>query len=112
MRSLRHIVLSLAICIGAFRSEATVCSQELGIALRPADTVIAVGERFTQRVELTSCGGAQLLSDSFTWSSTVPTVATVGATSGVVVGLSRGTTTLAVTGARYGSVGEVRVTVR
>jgi len=88
------------------------CTLELRVALVPGDTAVAVGESFTPAVALSSCGGREWLADTFTWVAREPTVAEVDATTGQVTGLAPGVTDVEVSGARYGHLGAVSVTVR
>lgn len=90
----------------------TVCTRELRIALAPRDTAIAVGESFTPAAALSSCGGRERLAETFTWVARDPAVAGVDPTTGRVTGRAPGATAVEVSGARYGRLSAVGVTVR
>lgn len=81
------IVLAGA-CDGlGFLAPGKVCTRELRTRFSPADTTIQVGQGFQASVQLSSCGGAEQLSDLVTWRAEDSTVATVDGQSGRVVGL-------------------------
>lgn len=90
----------------------TACTRELRIALAPRDTTIAVGESFLATVALSSCGGREHVTDTFTWTTRDPAVAEVDPTTGRVTGRAPGTTAVEVSGAHYGRLGALGVTVR
>ena len=88
-----------------------VCTRELRIHFTPPDTSILVGQAFGASVALSSCGGAELLSDVITWHSDDPKIATVNALTGRVVGRGSGQTRVTATGQTYGAVGGIEVSV-
>ena len=87
------------------------CTRELRVQFSPRDTSIVAGQAFTASVQLSSCGGAEALSDTFGWQAENPAVATVDSLSGQVVGRSPGATRVAANGEHYGPVGSLVVTV-
>ena len=92
-------------------SPVRVCTDELRVHFTPADTAIQVGRAFTASVQLASCGGAQVLTDAFTWHSADPSVATVDSLTGLVVARTLGATSVAATGQRFGRIGGMHVSV-
>ena len=90
----------------------TDCTRELRVALSPRDTAIVVGESFTPRLALSSCGGREQLTDSSTWAAGDPAVVSVEAATGRITGLTPGATAVEVAGDRYGRLGTVHVVVR
>jgi hypothetical protein len=89
----------------------SVCTRELRVDLRPVEQTITVGHAFTATVELSSCGGRERLSDSFTWQAQDPAVVSVDAAAGRITGKAAGETLVEVSGQKYGRVGAVRVIV-
>jgi hypothetical protein len=89
-----------------------VCTRELRAAFTPPEKMLAVGESFTATVALSSCGGAERLSDTFTWSATDSTIVMVDAQTGRVVALAPGQTHVMAKGERYGRVSGIPVTVQ
>jgi len=89
------------------------CTLELAVSIQPGSALnLQVGQRITPNVALSSCGGREELDDTFTWVSSAPTVAPVNATSGEIVALEPGTAQIDVTGAKYGRVAAISVTVQ
>jgi len=88
------------------------CTSELGTRFSPADTTVQVGQSFQVSVQLSSCGGAQQLTDVITWQAEDPAVATVDGRSGRVVARSPGTTRILASGEQYGSIGGPQVSVQ
>jgi len=110
------VALALALATGTVAScdplsPGQVCTRELRVDLRPPEQTITVGETFTATVELSSCGGRERLSDSFTWQAQDPAIAEVDAAAGRITGKAPGETLVEVSGRKYGRVGAVRVTV-
>ena len=101
--------LALGACSGPPFGE--TCTQELRIHLSPSDTTVVVGASFQAEVSLATCGGSKRLSDTFTWGARDPTIVQVTASTGRVTAVGSGQTTVNVTGARYGSLGEIRILV-
>lgn len=64
------------------------------------------------RVTLLACGGTQVRTDTFTWTSLNPSVAAIDSVTGVVRGLRAGSATIQPTGKTYGSLRTARVTVQ
>jgi hypothetical protein len=120
MRLSRRRPLSVALALALAASTAAgcdlvgpgrVCTQELRVDLRPPEQTITVGQVFTATVELSSCGGRERLSDSFTWQAHDPAIVEVDAAAGRITGKAPGETLVEVSGRKYGRVGAVRVTV-
>ena len=91
-----------------------VCTLELGVTLTPRDTVIPVGASFSTSIVLSSCGGRRQLADSFTWRTSDTAVVRVspnGVATASVTARAAGQAEIEVIGARYGSVGLLRVAV-
>jgi hypothetical protein len=107
------VTTAIAACAGESPLEAFngVCTRELRVQFTPADTAIGVGQGFQAHVSLSSCGGAELLTDAFTWRSEDPTVAAINPLTGAVVGKSVGATRIAVAGHHYGNLGSIQVRV-
>src|SRR6267378_7299401 len=89
-----------------------VCTLELRTRFTPADTTVQVGQSFQASVQLSSCGGAQQLTDVIAWQAEDSAIATVDGRSGRVVARSPGTTRILASGERYGSVGGLQVSVQ
>ena len=87
------------------------CTDELRVLLAPRDTTMVVGASLQARVSLSTCGGSERLSDTFTWSSLDANVVHVIASTGRVTAVGVGETTVRVVGARYGGVGGIRIAV-
>jgi hypothetical protein len=103
--------VALGACDGGFLG--TACTDELRTDLQPRGTQqIAVGTGFTATITLSTCGGRERLSDTFTWSARDTLVVRVDATTGRVTGRAPGSTAVDVRGTRYGAVGTIPVTVR
>ena len=100
---------ALLACAGALPTE---CPDDLQITLAPPAPTIAVGESFTPAVALHGCAGTRRLADTFTWAARDTAVARVDAATGRTTGRAPGETVVVPTGARYGAIGEIRVTVR
>ena len=114
----RPRLTQLALCLAAslaagcdLASPGSVCTRELRVDLRPVEQTITVGQTFTATVELSSCGGRERLTDSFTWQAQDPTIVEVDAAAGRITGKAPGVTLVEVSGRQYGRVGGVRVTV-
>lgn len=75
-----------------------VCTSELRVHFKPADTTILSGEAFTASVQLATYGGARRLSDVFAWQSENPSVAAVDSRTGQVLGQDPGETRIEATG--------------
>lgn len=109
-------VLTLVLAAGTMAScdlvgPGRACTRELRVDLRPPEQTITVGQTFTATVELSSCGGRERLSDSFTWQAQDPAIVEVDAAAGRITGKAAGETVVEVSGRKYGRVGVVRVTV-
>ena len=123
--SLRHraaasavgLAAALALALVACRNpaepeEGTVCTLELRAELSPRDTTLVVGASFTPSVALSSCGGRKRLTDSVTWAAADGAVVSVDPATGRTTARGVGETRVEATGARYGRVGGIAVTVR
>jgi len=88
------------------------CQTELHTRVTPSARTIAVGEKFTAKVQFLGCGGTEPLSDAVTWTAADTLVATVHPTTGVVTGRRAGTTVVTPRGATYGEANGIVVTVR
>lgn len=107
-------VLSLTACDGSIGSIlGFACTSELRIDLQPrGEQQIDVGSGFTPSVELSSCGGREQLSDTFSWSAQDTAIARVDPSTGRVTGRSPGSTLVEVQGRRYGRLATIPVIVR
>src|SRR5437867_663648 len=76
----------------------TFCTRELRVRFSPSDTTVLSGQAFTSSVQLSSCGGAEILSDVVSWHSENPAVATVDSLAGRVTGRSPGARRISATG--------------
>ncbi len=90
------------------------CDTVLGIRVQPRDTTIFVGQQFTAGMQLTNCGGTQVIAATFRFSTSDSSVATVDSLSGLVTGRSSGLATILIIpkGEYSSSSGTTRVTVR
>jgi hypothetical protein len=103
------VALSVGACSGPPFGRS--CTSELLVQLTPEDSRVEVGASFQAMASLWGCGGRERLRDTFTWSSLDPNVAQVIASTGRVTAVGTGETMVNVVGARYGSVGGIRITV-
>jgi hypothetical protein len=111
------LIAAIAVLGGAcdglgFLAPGRTCTLELGTRFSPSDTTVRVGQSFQASVHLSSCGGAQQLTDIITWQAEDPAVATVDGRSGRVVAQGPGTTRILASGRRYGNVGGLQVSVQ
>ncbi|MDE2086685.1 MAG: Ig-like domain-containing protein [Xanthomonadaceae bacterium] len=88
------------------------CAGDLRTFVSPPDTTIQVGQQFPIRFTLLGCGGSQVLTDSVTFASLNPAIATVDVSSGIVDGVASGSTTIVVTAHHYRVTVNVAVTVK
>jgi hypothetical protein len=102
----------LALACGCSSHPIAVCPADLRSSVAPADTTILAGEQFTARMTLLGCGGTKVLSDTITFQSSDLNVATVGTTTGVVIGVRSGTATIHASALYYRVAGDVHLTVR
>jgi hypothetical protein len=93
-------------------SVVTLCTSELRVELTPATQIMAPGEGFQPMLTLSSCGGHVTLTDTYTWTSSDPTIVSVVPTSGAATALRPGTAVVRVRGARYPFQAEIQVTVQ
>ena len=114
MRARRELIVaalccSAAACVG---DGEVGCTAELVVQLSETERTVAVGERFTPRVQLYGCGGRERVSDTFTWRAEDARIVAVDAVRGTVTGLAPGRTLVAVRGTAYGELDIIRVSVR
>jgi hypothetical protein len=88
------------------------CADDLRLLPVPGDTTVAVGQQFTARLQLSTCGGRRQISDALEWSTLDSSVVKVDRKTGVVTGVTAGRTRLMATSATYGSLPAGYVTVR
>ncbi len=106
--------LALAFAVGTAAScdvVSPVCTRELQVDLRPVEQTITVGQTFTPSVELSSCGGKERVTDSFTLQAQDPAIVEVDDATGRITGKAPGETLVEVSGRKYGRIGAVRVIV-
>lgn len=60
------------------------CTLELEARLEPRAVTLEVGESVTPTVGLYTCGGREIVTDTFIWSSGNPRIASVERTSGTI----------------------------
>jgi hypothetical protein len=87
-------------------------TDDLEFRATPASASVKVGEKFTAGAEFLGCRGGTSLADEIRWSSQDTTVVRVGATTGEVMAVGAGTTTVIATGTKYGAGPRIAVTVR
>ena len=87
------------------------CTAELGVHLTPWEPNLKVGEKVTLRVELSTCGGLEHLTDTYTWTSKDTSVAVVNPATGLLTARAPGQVWLHIEGAKYGNLGDYRITV-
>ena len=107
---------SLLLVLGTFAvascGELTECAGDvLHVSFSPQDTTIGLGGQYTARLDLTGCGQKRL-SDTITFQSSDTAIATVGTTTGVVIGFRSGTATITAFAAHYHVVAPMTVHVR
>ena len=89
----------------------SACTAELGVHVAPWEPNLKVGEKVTLTVELSSCGGLEHLTDAYTWTSEDTSVVVVNPTTGLITARAPGQAWLHLEGAKYGNLGDYRVTV-
>ena len=109
-RSMLILVMTALVVSSCSADGPTSCTRELRLTYSPHDTAIAVGDRFTASVALSSCGGRERLSDTITFQSSDTTVAGVGTQTGTIVGMRPGTASITASAAYYGV--DIRIPVR
>ena len=87
------------------------CILILDIHVTPREPNLKVGEEVTPTVELSGCGGLEHLTDTYTWTSEDTSVAVVNPTTGLLTARAPGQVWLHLEGAKYGNLGDYRVTV-
>ena len=87
------------------------CSLELAIDIKPRQVELTTGETVTPKVELSSCGGWQTVSDTFTWTAEDPSVASVDSSSGLITAQAIGNTFVYVEGKNNRPIGSIEITV-
>jgi hypothetical protein len=98
MRSFVLRLSILALCLtGVACDPITACTDELRYSLSGATSNIRVGESFMASVRGTTCGGRKQVkvTETFSWTSDAPDIASVDAT-GRVLGRFPGQTTIRV----------------
>ena len=108
----RLLLASFATTIVACSDAPTVCPADLRLRFGPRDTTVTVNARFTMRFTLLGCAGTRVLSDSVTWNSSDPAVATVDAATGTVTAVGVGTAEITGSAFHYHRSDIARVTVR
>jgi hypothetical protein len=88
------------------------CTAELRTRVTPRDTTLRVGEAFTPRVELSTCGGHVRLTDTLTWRARDPALLRVDPTTGRTEARAAGESWVDVEGRRYRRLEGIRVIVR
>ena len=106
------VLLFLGLPAGCLDIAGDECPADLRWTVAPRDTVISIGQQFTIDFDLFGCAGTQQLTDSLTFTSANPAVASVGAASGVVMGMSAGATTIRARANRYAVFTDIPVQVR
>ncbi len=99
--SIGFMVLALALVLGGAPSKV---SATAGAAVTGLSGVLQLGETTTATAATTEAGATS-------WTSSVPAVATVDGTTGAVVALTAGTTTIGYTASTSGNLNSVSVTV-
>jgi hypothetical protein len=88
------------------------CDADLRVSYVPTERALTVGESFTPTVRFLGCGGTEPLRDKVTWAAADTSVVRVDAANGRTTALRAGETLVMATGAKYGQLGGVRVSVR
>jgi hypothetical protein len=89
------------------------CTRELRVTVEPASVIaLQIGQVVSPDITLSSCGGRETLSDTFTWMSSDTTVARVNVATGTITGVAPGMAQVQAAGARYGNVALISVTVQ
>lgn len=108
----RHLLFALLAMSSVACEDATVCPSDLRWELAHRDTTVAVNAGFNMRLTLLGCAGTERLSDTVSWASSDPAVATVDARTGAVTAVSAGTAQIAGKTSRYSISVIARVTER
>ena len=93
---MQRLLLAVLATILVACSDPTVCPADLRWQLAPRDTIVTVNARFNVRFTVLGCAGTRVLSDSMTWTSSDPSVATVEPRTGAVTAIRVGTVELSV----------------
>ncbi len=89
-----------------------VCTLELRMEMSPVSMSIAIGERFTPSMTVSTCGGHVPVSGTITWSASDTLVLSVHPTTGETVALNTGNAYLLGRISPPGATGVIPVTVR
>lgn len=109
-RYLACAFLGMVTACGGSSPTAVGCTRELGVALTPREPTIHVGETVSPDLQLSGCGGRELLEADWHLAGDAAAV-DIGADARSFTAVQAGQATLAVVDARYGKVGEIRVSV-
>ena len=88
------------------------CTSELRIGITPAAAAISVGEAFTARATLSTCGGREEIAEVVEWAATDTSIITVNSATGRVLGRRAGSARVRGVGGTVGQIADIPVTVR
>lgn len=112
-RGRRRLLGAIALVGGlvACDSAPTVCTLELRVALRPADTTLYVGQTVEPSARLASCGGRQQLPVRLVLTSSDTSIARIEPDARRIHAVGPGTLSISVTDSSYGFLGLIDLTV-
>jgi Big-like domain-containing protein len=90
----------------------TGCDADLALFFSPKDTTIGIGQSFRPSVRLATCRDTKVVMDTLRYSVEDTTIVRVDSLSGTMTGRAVGHTTASVTGAIYGLVARIAITVQ
>lgn len=111
MRSTSFVLITFVLATTACSEISVACPSDLRIQRAPADTTIRIGDSFVPKVELRGCAGRKVLQDTVTFASSDVAVVSVVSSTGRTMAQAVGAATVEITGARYGTLPGIRVTV-
>ncbi len=111
MRIIRLAPVAALLMLAGCESLTPTCPDDLRVVRSPVDTTIRVGQTFTPFFQFRGCGGRKALDDVLTFTSSDEAVLGVESQTGRATAVAPGTATIEVSGATYGGVWPIAVTV-
>ena len=108
----RAILIASAALASTACLHPTGCDADLALFFSPKDTTIGIGQSFRPSVRLATCRDTKVVTDTLRYSVEDTTIVRVDSLSGTMTGRAVGHTTDSVTGAIYGLVARIAITVQ